>query len=54
MHNATNPTTQSNPAQRPAWQAFAGKYREVIISILLFILLDLGVLILNYVISFQI
>ena len=46
--------TQPTPRSRPAWQAFAGKYREVIISILLFILLDLGVLILNYVISFQI
>lgn len=39
---------------RSGIQALAGKYREVIISILLFIILDLGVLILNYYISFQI
>jgi len=46
-------TTKLN-SSRLALQAFAGKYREVILSILLFILLDLGVLILNYYISFQI
>jgi len=54
MPNPSHSPDTLTSTQRPAWQAFAGKYREVILSILLFIFLDLGVLILNYVISFQI
>lgn len=47
-------SSQASPAAKQGWQDFAGKYREVILSILLFIVLDLGVLVLNYIISFQI
>jgi HPt (histidine-containing phosphotransfer) domain-containing protein len=47
-------TSENQNSFRRALHAIAGKYREVILSILLFIVLDLGVLVLNFYISFQI
>ncbi len=51
------PNTQSVqlPAKRPAKTGFSlGKYREVVIAVALFLIFDLGVLVLNFYISFQI
>lgn len=43
------------PAKRPAPAGFSlGKYREVVIAVALFLIFDLGVLVLNFYISFQI
>ncbi len=43
------------PAKRPAAAGFSlGKYREVVIAVALFLIFDLGVLVLNFYISFQI
>jgi two-component system, chemotaxis family, sensor kinase CheA len=43
------------PSQRPAKAGFSlGKYREVVIAVALFLIFDLGVLVLNFYISFQI
>ncbi len=43
------------PAARPAKPGFSlGKYREVVIAVALFLIFDLGVLVLNFYISFQI
>jgi two-component system, chemotaxis family, sensor kinase CheA len=43
------------PAKRPKPAGFSlGKYREVVIAVALFLIFDLGVLVLNFYISFQI
>ncbi len=43
------------PAKRPHTPGFnLGKYREVVIAVALFLIFDLGVLVLNFYISFQI
>lgn len=43
------------PAKRPAPAGFSlGKYREVVIAVALFLIFDLGVLVLNFYISLQI
>jgi two-component system, chemotaxis family, sensor kinase CheA len=43
------------PAKRPTPAGFSlGKYREVVIAVALFLIFDLGVLVLNFYISFQI
>lgn len=60
LSTATSAATSSAssvqiPAKRPAAAGFSlGKYREVVIAVALFLIFDLGVLVLNFYISFQI
>ncbi|NJM44188.1 MAG: hypothetical protein HC858_09805 [Brachymonas sp.] len=47
--------TKQVPGARPAKAGFSlGKYREVVVAVALFLIFDLGVLVLNFYISFQI
>ncbi len=46
-------TTQRRPGRTPQGFAF-GKYREIIIAVALFLLFDLGVLVLNFYTSFKV
>lgn len=48
-----SPVAQRKPSARPRGFSF-GKYREIIIAVALFLLFDLGVLVLNFYTSFQI
>ncbi|MGE0330907.1 MAG: ATP-binding protein [Ramlibacter sp.] len=48
-----SPAAQRKPSARPRGFSF-GKYREIIIAVALFLLFDLGVLVLNFYTSFQI
>lgn len=51
--SSRTPSRRSNSARKSGFTSF-GKYREIIIAVALFLLFDLGVLVLNFYTSFQI